>query len=83
MVFTITLSAASTNAITLNYATSDGTATAGSDYNATTGAITFNPGELTKSVSVNVTGDTVYESDETLKLTISGAVGAIIATATG
>jgi GH18 family chitinase len=47
------------------------------------GAITFNPGELTKSVSVNVTGDTTYESDETLKLTISGAVGAIIATATG
>ena len=83
MVFTITLSAVSTNAVTLNYATSDGTATAGSDYNATSGAITFNPGELTKSVSVNVTGDSTYESDETLKLTISGAVGAIIATATG
>ena len=83
MVYTVTLSAAATNAITVNYSSADGTATAGSDYTATSGTLTFNPGELSKTITVNITGDTTYEADETVKLTLAGAVGATIATATG
>jgi len=83
LVYTVTLSAAATNAITVNYSSADGTATAGSDYTSTSGTLTFNPGELTKTITVNITGDTTYEADETVKITIAGAVGATIATATG
>lgn len=83
MSFTVTLSAAATSAVTLNYATSDGTATAGGDYAASSGTLTFNPGETTKTITVNVNGDTTVEADETLSLTLSSAVGAVIANATG
>ena len=83
LVYTVTLSAASVNGITVNYSTSDGTATNGTDYIGTSGVINFNPGELIKTISVNIYGDTTYEPDETFKLTISGAVGAIIASSTG
>ncbi|PYS92782.1 MAG: hypothetical protein DMF64_07960 [Acidobacteria bacterium] len=75
-VFRVSLSAASGATVTVNYATADGTATAGSDYAATSGSLTFNPGETSKTVSVNVSGDTVVEPDETFMLNLSNAVGA-------
>ena len=50
---------------TYNYATADGTAVAGSDYIATSGTVTFLPGETTKQVTVEVIGKAVVESDET------------------
>lgn len=63
--FTVTLAAPSTTPITVDYATADGTATAPADYTATTGTLTFAPGELTKTITVQVKGDTITESNET------------------
>ena len=81
--FTVTLSAASATAVTVNYATSDGSATAGSDYNATSGTLTFAPGVLTQTITVNVIGDTVNEGTETFAVTLSTPTNATLATAQG
>jgi hypothetical protein len=77
--FPVTLSAASSQPVSVTYATADGTATAPSDYAAANGTLTFNPGETSKSISVNVVADLAIEQDEALTVTISGAVGATIA----
>ncbi|QLE58891.1 S-layer family protein [Nostoc sp. TCL26-01] len=76
--FTVTLSAASTSAVTVNYATANGTATAGSDYTATTGTLTFNPGDTSKTLTVAVTGDTTVEANETFFVNLSNATNATI-----
>jgi RHS repeat-associated protein len=77
--FNLTLSNPSTETVTVKYATTDNTATAGSDYATATGIVTFNPGEITKTVNVAVNGDTTFEADETFKLNLSDAVNATIA----
>ena len=64
-----------TGTVAVDYATSDGTATAGSDYGATSGTLSFAPGETSKTVNVPVTGDTTDEPDETFTLTLSNASG--------
>ncbi len=69
--FTVTLSAASTTAVTVNYATADQTATAPSDYTATSGTLTFAPGVLTQTISVPVVGDTTFEPNETFAVNLS------------
>ena len=80
--FTVTLSPAADMETTVGWATSDGTATAGEDYTAGSGTLTFAAGETSKTVTVKVTGDTVDEADETLTLTLSNAGGgAVISTA--
>ncbi len=79
--FVVTLSGASTSAVTVDYATSDGTALSGQDYTAATGTLTFAAGETSKTVSVAVIDDAVDEGDETFTLTLSGASGATISTA--
>jgi hypothetical protein len=81
--FTVSLSAASSAAVTVAYATSDGTARAGSDYSAASGTLTFAPGVLTRTVSVAVTGDALFEADETFALGLSSPSGASIADASG
>lgn len=83
--FTVTLAPASPLTITVDYATSDGTALSAGDYTATTGTLTFAPSETTKTVTVTVAGDAVIEPDETLVLTLSNPSNATIsdATATG
>jgi subtilisin-like proprotein convertase family protein len=63
-VFPLTLSSSSTNVVTVNFSTSDGTATAGTDYYATNGTVTFPAGTVTNSIVVTVLGDTLYEADE-------------------
>jgi hypothetical protein len=73
--FTVTLSAASSQAVTVNYATVNGTATAGSDYLAKSGSIMFAPGETTKTITVTVNGDKQKEANETFFVNLSGAVG--------
>lgn len=85
MSFTVTLSKTSTSPITVKYVTSNGTATAGTDYVAASGTITFAAGQTSKIVTVGVVGDTVVESNETLTVTLSNASGATIsrAAATG
>jgi hypothetical protein len=80
--FPVTLSAASSQPVTVTYATADGTATAPADYAAANGTLTFNPGETSKSIAVAVAGDVAIEQDETLSVTLSGATGATIATGT-
>ncbi len=81
--FTVTLSAASSNAITVAYATADGTALAGSDYQAVSGTVTFAPGEMTKTVAVMVNGDASVEPDETFHIALTNADGATIADGQG
>ncbi len=78
----MSLSKATTAPVSLHYATADGTATAGSDYVAGSGTITFAAGETSKVVHVQVNGDTAVEANETLKLILSQPAGATIATGT-
>jgi GH18 family chitinase len=82
LAFTVSLSKASATAVTVNYATSNGTAIAGQDYTATSGTATFAPGVLSQQVNVAVTGDTTVEPSETLTVTLSNPTGATLATAT-
>ena len=63
--FTVTLSAASGLAVTVNYATSNGTATAGADYTATSGSLTIAAGATTATFNVAVLADSLNEADET------------------
>src|SRR5206468_3230596 len=56
LVFSIALTNPSSQPTTVHYATADGTATAGSDYTAASGDLTFAPGETSKTVTVGVTG---------------------------
>jgi chitinase len=81
--FTVSLSSASANPVTVNYATANGTATAGSDYTAKTGTLTFAAGETSKTVTVNILGDTVVEQNETFDLLLSAPTNATIGTGTG
>ncbi len=82
-VFTVTLTGSTAQTVTVNFATANGTATAGSDYTTTNGTLTFAPGVTTQTVTVPVIGDTTVESDEPFTLTLSAPVKATITTATG
>jgi Calx-beta domain-containing protein len=83
LTFTVTLAPASANTVTVDYATADGTATAGADYTAASGTLQFLPGETSKTVAVAVAGDTLDELDETLSLNLSNAINASIADGQG
>jgi hypothetical protein len=72
-VFPVTLSNASVQTITVNFATANGTAQAGSDYQATSGTLTFNPLQTSANITVVVNGDTTVEPDETFTVTLSNA----------
>jgi len=78
--FTVSLSAQSSNDVTVDYATSDGTAIAGSDYTAINDTLTIPAGSTSGTVTVRVTGDTDVESNETLTLTLNNANGVILGT---
>ena len=78
-VVTVRLDAPSAQTVTVNYKTADGTATAGSDYNAVFGRLTFARGETTKSILVPVIGDRLAEPNETFFVNLSGANNAKIA----
>ena len=77
-VFAVTLNRPSTERVTVDYATADGTARAGQDYTATSGTLTFAPGTVEQSVSVPVLDDAVDEGEETFSLTLSNASGALL-----
>ena len=76
--FTVTLAPTSGQNVSVDYATADGTATAPADYAATSGTLTFAPGQATKTVTVQVVGDTLDELDETYTVNLSNAVNAAI-----
>jgi uncharacterized repeat protein (TIGR01451 family) len=79
----VVLAPSAPSTVTLQYATANGTAVAGSDYTAATGTLTFAPGETSKTVSVSVTGDTAIEADETFFVRLSSVTGAYVADAEG
>lgn len=81
--FTVRLNQASTGTVTVAYATSDGTGTAGSDYLATSGTLTFNAGETSKAIAITVNGDTTVEADETFNITLSAPSAAVLGDALG
>jgi len=81
LVFTVTLSAASASSVTVNYATSDGTALAASDYTAANASLTITAGATTGTITLLVNADTLFEPDETLTLTLSVPTGATLGTA--
>ena len=74
-VFTVGLSLPSSLAVSVDYATADGTARAPGDYVATSGTLTFNPGEVSRTITVSVNGDLETEEDETFTLNLSNAAG--------
>lgn len=75
---TATLSATSTATITVEYATSDGTASAGSDYLTATGTLTFAPGSTEMTFTVPMVDDMLDEPDETVTVTLSNPVNALL-----
>src|SRR5436309_6619264 len=77
-VFTVSLSPASGQTVTVNYATADGTATAGADYVAASGTLTFPPGSATQTIIVSVNGDTLNEANETFFVNLSSQVNAAL-----
>jgi uncharacterized repeat protein (TIGR01451 family) len=82
-VFTATLSAASAQTVTVSWATANGTATAGSDYVAASGTLSFAAGTISKTLSVAVTADTTAESNETFFVNLTGASGAVLTDSQG
>lgn len=80
---TITLSKAATSTVTVSYATQDGTAVAGQDYNSASGALSFAAGETQKTITIAVRGDATYEADETLQVRLSNPAGATLADGDG
>jgi chitinase len=81
--FTVTLSAAYHQVVTVDYLTSDSGATAGSDYQAASGTLTFAPGETEKTISIAVLGDQLFEPNETFTVSLTNPTGALIADGTG
>ncbi|QDU49298.1 glycosyl hydrolase family 8 [Gimesia panareensis] len=75
---TISLSEAATQPVTVNYQTSNGTATAGEDYEASSGQVSFAVGETSKTISVRIYGDTQVEADEQFYVTLSSPIGAVL-----
>src|SRR6185436_8555480 len=77
------LAPSSPGTVMVSYATSDGSAHAGSDYTAVSGTLTFPPGTTSKSIAVPVTGDLLSEANESFFVDLSGASGAGVADGTG
>ena len=83
LAFAVTLSRSASSQITINYATSDGSATAGADYTAASGILTIESGSSSGSIEVTVLDDSHNDGEETL--TLSNASSGVLtdATATG
>jgi hypothetical protein len=82
-VFAVTLSGPRDTAVTVDFATHDGSAVAGQDYVAATGTLTFAPGETSKTITIEVTADTSPESDEQFSIVLSNPVNFAILRGTG
>ena len=81
ILFRVTLGRAPSEPVTVSYATADGTAVAGEDYEATSGTLTFAAGETEQTVAVTIIDDAVEDSGETFRLVLSGPAGAELADA--
>ena len=78
LAFAVTLSRAATSALTVDYATSDGSALAGEDYTAASGTLSLQAGETSGTVEVAVLDDAHDEGEETLTLRLSNASGGVV-----
>jgi len=76
--FAVSLSAATEIAVTVDYSTADGSATASSDYRAASETLTFAPGETQKTITVLVNGDRLGEPNEFFHVNLNGAPNAHI-----
>ncbi|MGZ4694218.1 MAG: Calx-beta domain-containing protein, partial [Acidimicrobiales bacterium] len=82
--FTVTLDAAATSNVTVHYGTADGTATvAAGDYTATSGTLTFTPGQVSKTVAVPTFPTSRRAVDHTFRLDLSAPTGAVLGDASG
>ncbi|HEX4793056.1 MAG TPA: S8 family serine peptidase [Humisphaera sp.] len=77
-IFTVSLDAPLTSSVTVDYATADDTAVAGTDYTATSGTLTFAPGVTTQTVTVPVLVDSAKQGNQLFSFTLSNAQGAPI-----
>ena len=77
--FTVTLSAPSSQPVTVHFATADGTAVAGRDYTATSGALTFAPGQTQLQITVSILADPALTGDEMFFVDLSGPSNATLA----
>ena len=75
LIVTVTRTGGTASGVGVTYATSDGTATAGSDYTATSGILTFAANQTSKTFIIPVTNDTTVEGNETINLTLSNPTG--------
>jgi len=81
LTFTVKLSTASTQSVSVHYASANGTAAAAIDYTAVSGVLSFDPGITSQTISVPVLGDTGVEGNETFVINLSSSVNATIADA--
>ena len=81
--FTVSLFYSSSQTVTVDYATNDGTATAPTDYTATNGTLIFSPGITTQNIVVPVNGDTNIEDNETFTVNLSNPTGATLTSTPG
>ena len=82
-VFPVTLNPASSQVVTVAYATQDGTAVADSDYTATSGTLRFEPGETIQNIQVATLRDAIAEPSESFTVELSDPVGTAITNSTG
>ncbi|MDH4275992.1 MAG: PKD domain-containing protein [Gammaproteobacteria bacterium] len=79
---TVTRTNGSVGVVSVDFSTSDGTATAGSDYTATSGTVSWADGDsASKTFTISVLDDTVYEADETINIGLTNGLGASVGTA--
>src|SRR5262249_50000381 len=82
--FTVRLSSASTETVTVNYYTADGSATVSdNDYQAASGTLTFAPGQTSMTIAVLINGDRRYETNETFFVNLGAATNAVVADGQG
>ncbi|MGH9867942.1 MAG: Calx-beta domain-containing protein [Candidatus Polarisedimenticolia bacterium] len=81
--FTVTLTPSSAATVTVSFATANASAFSSSDYLATTGTLTFDPGQTAKTITVDVAGDTAWEGTEFFLVNLSAATNATIADSQG
>jgi len=74
----VTRTGATNTTVSVNYATSDGSATAGQDYGSQLGTLTFGAGETSKTFSITILDDNLVEGDETVNLTLSVPTGGAV-----
>ncbi len=80
--YIVSLSAASTQIVTVNYTTTNGTAVSGADYTSISGTLSFAAGVTSQSVSIPILNDAINEANETFTLTLSSPTNASLGTST-